>query len=91
VTLMRAVAAAKGLNEYARLDDVVIFRTVQGERMAALYNLGAIRRGLYADPRIYADDVVIVGDSEARRRFQQFIQALPLITTPIVLALQARR
>jgi len=91
MSLMRAVAAAKGVSEFARLDDVVVFRDVKGEKMAALYNLGAIRRGLYADPRIYADDVVVVGDSPARRRFQQIVQALPLITTPIVLALQARR
>ena len=27
--------------------------------MAALYNLGAIRRGLYADPKIYANDVIV--------------------------------
>lgn len=91
MTLMRAVAAAKGLNEYARLNDVVIFRTVKGEKMAALYNISSIRRGIYADPQVYPDDIVVVGDSAARRRFQQFVAALPLITTPIVLALQRWR
>jgi len=90
-TLMRAVAEAKGLNEYARLDDVVIFRTVNGEKLAALYSLEAIRRGIYEDPRIYAEDVVVVGDSPARRRFQHIIQALPLLTTPVVVALQRWR
>lgn len=89
LTLMRAVARAKGVNEFARLDDVVVFRTVGGQRLAALYDLDAIRRGLYADPRIYPADVVVVGDSVATRRLLRFVQALPLITTPIVLALQA--
>lgn len=88
MSLMRAVAVAKGTSEYARLDDVVVFRTVQGKPMAALYNLGAIRRGLYADPKIYANDVVVVGDSKARRMFQQVLQVAPLLTTPLILTLQ---
>ena len=56
--------------------------------MAALYNLGGIRRGLYADPKIYANDVIVVGDSKARRLFQQILQTAPLLTTPLVIALQ---
>lgn len=88
LTLMHAVAKAKGLNEYARLNDVVVFRKVDGKTYAALYDLNSIRLGLYADPRIYPHDIVVVGDSVARRKLAQFVSALPLITTPIVLALQ---
>jgi polysaccharide export outer membrane protein len=88
MSLMRAVAAAKGASEFARLDDVVVFRTVNGQSMAALYNLGAIRRGLYRDPQIYANDVIIVGDSKQRRLFQHLLQIGPLLTTPLVIALQ---
>jgi polysaccharide export outer membrane protein len=88
LTLMRAIAKAKGLNEYARLDDVVVFRTAGGQSFAALYDLDAIRDGLYADPRIYPRDMVVVGDQAGRRQLQQFVQSLPLLTTPIVLALQ---
>ncbi|HEU4962040.1 MAG TPA: polysaccharide biosynthesis/export family protein [Sphingomonas sp.] len=88
MTLMRAVAAAKGVGEYAKLEDVVVFRTVGGKPLAALYNLGAIRRGLYADPQIYPNDVVIVGDSKARRLFAQLLQIGPLLTTPLILALE---
>lgn len=88
ITLMRAVANAKGASEFARLDDVVVFRSVNGRPMAALYNLGAIRRGIYPDPKIYANDIVVVGDSKARRMFQQFLQIAPLLTTPVVLGLE---
>jgi polysaccharide export outer membrane protein len=91
ISLMRAVANAKGASEFARLDDVVVFRSVDGKPMAALYNLGAIRRGLYPDPKIYANDIIIVGDSTAKRMFQQFLQVAPLLTTPIVLALHRTR
>lgn len=80
MTLVGAVAKAEGTTEFSRLDDVVVFRTVAGQRYAALYNLEAIRRGAYADPEIYANDVVTVGFSE-RRRFFKDLSALagPLI------------
>lgn len=88
MTLMRAVATAEGTAEFAKLDDVVIFRTVKGQQLAALYNLKAIRRGNYADPEVFANDVVVVGDSQARRLFRDALQVVPLLTTPLIIALQ---
>ena len=90
MTLMRAIATAKGTTEYARLQEVVIFRSVGDQPMAALYNLQAIRRGLYPDPEVFANDVVVVGDSPARRMFRDILQAAPLLTTPIVALLQTQ-
>ena len=84
MTLLRAVASAKGLSEFAREDDVVILRTVEGRRMAGLYNIDAIRRGLYDDPAIYANDVVVVGDSPQRRLFRDFVSVAPLLAAPLV-------
>ncbi|MBL9066198.1 MAG: polysaccharide export protein [Sphingopyxis sp.] len=84
MTLIRAVAAAKGPSEFAKLDDVVVFRTVGDKRMVALYNLAAIRRGHYRDPQLYAKDVVVVGDSPGRRLFSRIVQASSLITAPII-------
>jgi polysaccharide biosynthesis/export protein len=81
---MRAVAVAKGTAEFAKLDDVVIFRTVNGQKMAALYNLKAIRRGVYNDPEVFANDVVVVGDSQARRLFKDALQIAPTLLTPLV-------
>lgn len=85
MTLMRAVATAGGTAEFAKLDDIVIFRTVNGQQLAGLYNLKAIRRGNYKDPEVFANDVVVVGDSQARRLFRDLIQASPLITTPLII------
>lgn len=85
VTLMRAVALAGGLTEFAKQDDVLIFRRVAGQQYVGMYNLGAIRRGNYADPEVYPNDVVIVGDSPARRRFKDILQASPLLTTPLII------
>jgi polysaccharide biosynthesis/export protein len=84
MSLLRAVAVAKGTTEFAKLDDVVIFRTVGGQRMAALYNLKAIRRGVYDDPEVFANDVVVVGDSPSRRLFKDILATTPLLVSPIV-------
>ena len=87
-TLMSTIASARGLSEFAKLEDVVILRTVGGQRYAGLYNLGAIRLGAYADPEIYANDTIIVGDSPTRRIIQDFGPLAPLITTPLIVLLQ---
>ena len=87
MTLMRAVATAKGTAEFAKLDDVVIFRKVNGQEMAALYNLKAIRRGVYDDPEVFANDVVVVGDSQSRRLFKDLMTAAPGLLSPLVILL----
>jgi len=84
MTLMRAVASAQGLGEFAKQDDVVILRSVGGQRYAGIYNIAAIRRGNYPDPAVYANDVVVVGDSATLRRLKDFIAVLPAITTPLI-------
>ncbi|MEI9852606.1 MAG: polysaccharide biosynthesis/export family protein [Sphingomonas sp.] len=82
-TLMRAVAGAGGTTQFARLDDVIVFRTVAGQRYVGIYNLSAIRRGNYPDPEVFANDIVIVGDSKARRLFLDILQATPVLTAPL--------
>lgn len=86
LTLLSAIARAEGTNEYSRLDDVVVFRTVDGQRYAALYNLEAIRHGAYPDPVVYAGDVVMVGESRGRRLFRDILAVTPALLTPIVIA-----
>lgn len=88
MTLIKAIASAQGVDEYASLKDVVVFRTVNGQRYAGLYNLDAIRKGTYEDPELFANDVVVVGDSPSRRMFKDLLQASPLLTTPLIILAQ---
>ncbi|UVO50918.1 polysaccharide export protein [Sphingomonas sp. SUN019] len=88
MTLLRVIASAKGLSEFARQDDVVILRTVDGRKMAGLYNVAAIRRGAYEDPAIYANDVILVGDSPQRRLFRDFVSLSPVLAAPLIAILQ---
>jgi polysaccharide export outer membrane protein len=87
MTLVRAVAGAKGATEFARTSEVVIRRKVKGQEMIALYDLNAIRSGNYSDPVIYPGDIVTVGDSPTRRLMQQIIAVAPLLVTPVVAAI----
>lgn len=88
MTLLRAIASAKGLSEFAREDDVVILRTVDGRKMAGLYSIAAIRRGAYNDPAIYANDVIVVGNSPQRRMFRDLVSLAPLLAAPLIAILQ---
>lgn len=84
MTLMRAVATAKGTTELAKTSNVVIFRQVNNKKMAALYNLRAIREGYYPDPEVYPNDVVVVSDSQSRRFFRDALGVLPALTYVVI-------
>lgn len=90
-SLLRAVNNAGGLGEYAKVDDVLIMRTVAGQRYIGVYNIRAIQRGNYPDPAIYPSDIITVGDSPGRRRLERILQLVPAITSPILLIDQATR
>lgn len=88
-TLLKVVNKAEGLTEYAKEDDVLVLRTVDGKRYIGVFNIRAIQRGNYPDPQIYANDVVMVGDSPERRRLNVMLQVLPpVITTALILIAQ---
>lgn len=84
MTLLRTIASARGMTEFAKEEEVVILREVNGQRLAGLYNINAIRRGVYEDPPIYANDIVIVGDSPQRRMFRDLVSTAPLVVAPLV-------
>ena len=84
-TLLRAINTAGGTDQFAQLDDVLIFREVEDVQYIGLYNLEAIRRGNYPDPELVPGDVVMVGYSPARQRLETIFTYLPLLTTSVVL------
>lgn len=86
MTLLRTIAVAEGTTDVAKLDSVLVFRTVGGNKYVGAYNLKAIRLGNYPDPAIYANDVVVVGDSATRRLFRDLS---PLLVSPLVVLLQS--
>jgi polysaccharide biosynthesis/export protein len=77
-TLLSAVALAQSPTRIAKLDEIVIFRTISGERMAARFNLERVRAGLDPDPKIVGGDVVVVGFSQGKSIYRDIIAAAPL-------------
>jgi len=79
ITLQQAIATARGANETANINNVVVFRTVSGRKMAALFSLKDVRGGRIADPEIYGNDIIVVGENAARRFFRDLTSSFPLL------------
>jgi polysaccharide export outer membrane protein len=79
LTLMQAVALAKGTTEDANLRRVAIFRTINGKRQAAAFDLTAIRQGQSQDPSIYPGDIVVVDGSSVKATEKKLLQTIPLL------------
>ena len=77
-TLLAALALARSPTTTAKLDEVAILRVVNGERVGARFDLQAIRGGRDPDPQILAGDTVVVGFSQAKGLFRDFLAAAPL-------------
>lgn len=80
MTLMQAVALAGGVDaDTANPRRVAVFRTINGQRQAAAFDLVSIRRGEMSDPPIYSGDIVVVDGSGIKEAQKKFFQAVPLL------------
>ncbi len=80
MTLVQAVALAKGTSDDANARRVAIFRMIGGQRQAAAFDLTAIRRGEAQDPTIYPGDIVVVDGSKVKAIQKQLFQSWPLLS-----------
>ena len=77
-TLISALALARSPTKTALVNDVIVFRQINGQRAGARFDLAAIRRGRAPDPQILAGDTVVVSNSATRSAWTEFLQATPL-------------
>jgi polysaccharide export outer membrane protein len=80
MSLIQAIALARGTSEDANSRRVAVFRTVNGQRQAAAFDLTAIRRGEAKDPQIYPGDIVVVDGSSIKAAQKQIFQSFPLLS-----------
>lgn len=78
ITLLQAVALARGTDDLANPHRVAIFRVIDGQRKAAAFDLVSIRRGQAKDPTVYAGDLIIVDGSGIKSAQRQLLQSVPL-------------
>lgn len=77
-TLLSALALARSTTRTAKLDEVAVFRTINGKRTGALFNLADIRAGRASDPEILGGDIVVVGFSSIKGAWRDILTAAPL-------------
>lgn len=78
-TLLQAIALAKGTTADANARKVAVFRTINGQRQAAAFDLTDIRRGKAADPEIFGNDIVVVDGSSSKAALKNVLQTIPLL------------
>ena len=77
ISLLQAVAVAGGLDPLADLDGIVLFRQVEGKKMAAAYNMRELRGGRIEDPQLYGDDIIVVEQSGSKTALRRFLESIP--------------
>lgn len=77
-SLLQALAMGGGPTDLANLEGVVVFRMVDGKKMAAVFDLKQIRGGNVEDPQIYGDDIVVIDQSGARTGLRRILETLPV-------------
>ena len=78
-SLLQAVAMAEGPTRVADLTKVAVFRTIEGQRSVALFDLTAIRQGRAPDPAVLGDDVVVVDTSRLSVALREILGAVPAL------------
>jgi polysaccharide export outer membrane protein len=78
VSLLDAISLAQGETRLASIREVAVFRHINGQRMGALFDVDAIRKGQAKDPQLFANDTVIVGHSKGKEMWQNIMSVNPL-------------
>lgn len=76
-TLMGAVAMAKGPTDVAQLDQVIVFREMNGQLAAARFDLNLVRTGQMVDPLLEPEDRIMIGQSGANKAWRDLLDVLP--------------
>ena len=77
MSLIQAIAHSGGFTNIADTNNVLVFRQVNGQRMAAKFNVGDIRAGKAADPDLQAGDLVIVDNSGTLSAWENVKTTIP--------------
>lgn len=78
-TLLSALALAGSPTETAKLNQVLIFRSRDGQRVGGVFDLVAIRSGILPDPIVIPGDVIVVGYNRVRGGYLDFLKTAPVI------------
>jgi polysaccharide export outer membrane protein len=83
-TLLQVLALAGDVNPDIASGEIVVFRTTNGQRTAARFDIDSIKSGKTEDPLMQPGDVVVVDTSATKVAFSNFLKVIPLATTAAV-------
>ncbi|MFN2100030.1 polysaccharide biosynthesis/export family protein [Altererythrobacter sp. MF3-039] len=72
-SLIESIALARSPTRIADLDEVLVFREIDGQRAAARFDLARIRAGLDPDPVILPGDRIVVGFSAVKEAWLEYL------------------
>lgn len=76
-TLLQSIAMAKGASRVADLDRVAVFRTIDGKRNGAIFDVRMIQAGTAEDLVLQNGDYVMVGASNIKAVWYDVLSVLP--------------
>jgi polysaccharide export outer membrane protein len=85
-SLMQLVAMAGDIDTSTDSGDIVVFRTVNGQRTAAKFDIDDIKAGKAEDPQVQPGDVIVVDSSATKVALSNVLKVLPLASTAAVLS-----
>lgn len=83
-TLLQVIAMAGDIDGSTASGDIVVFRTVDGQRSAARFDADSIKNGKTDDPEVLPGDVVVVDTSATKVALSNVLRVLPLATSAAI-------
>ena len=85
-TLIDALAMARGTSRVAALEEVIVFREIDGRPAAARFNIKEIRMGRQPNTEILGNDTVVVGFSNIKGVYRDLVGSSALLSSFVYLA-----
>lgn len=83
-SLVQGIAMAGGIDTTIGSGDVVIFRTIDGKRSVARFDIDEIKKGTAEDPDLQPGDVVVADTSQTKVVLHNVLSVLPVATATAV-------
>jgi polysaccharide export outer membrane protein len=83
-SLMQVVAMAGDIDTTTDSGDIIVFRSIDGQRQAARFDIDAIKGGKADDPQVMPGDVIVVDTSATKQALANVMKVLPLATAAAV-------
>jgi polysaccharide export outer membrane protein len=83
-TLLQVISMAGDIDNSIASGDIVVFRTIDGQRSAARFDADSIKNGKADDPEVLPGDVIVLDTSGTKVALSNVLRVLPLATSAAI-------